>query len=125
MNARKGCWTIPQLLLDLEARVAELETANHAVYVHHVTFTASTIEWAFIDIINDTGTPFTSDTLLEHLFALPEDTKITCTGNDSQSIAIMSLKKQGNGIMAELVDTDARAFTTLTLRSDYVEPIRI
>ena len=57
--------------------------------------------------------------------ALPEDNKITCTGNDSQSIAIMSLKKQGNEIMAELVDTDARAFTTLTLRSDYVEPIRI
>ena len=125
MNARNGNWTIPQLLLDLEARVAELETVNKTVYVHHVTFTASTIEWAFIDIINNTDTPFTSDTLLEHLMALPEDNKITCTGNDSQSIAIMSLKKQGNEIMAELVDTDARAFTTLTLSSDYVEPIRI
>lgn len=124
MNARKGCWTIPQLLLDLEARVAELEAANHAVYVHHVTFTASTVEWAFIDIINNTGTPFTSDTLLEHLMALPEDNNITCTGNDSQGIAIVALKKQGNQIMAELVDTDVHAFTTLTLRSDYVEPIR-
>ena len=125
MNARNGNWTIPQLLLDLEARVAELETVNKTVYVHHITFTASTIEWAFIDIINNTDTPFTSDTLLEHLMSLPVNNKITCTGNDSQSIAIMSLKKQGNEIMAELVDTDARAFTTLTLRSDYVEPIRI
>lgn len=125
MNARNGNWTIPQLMLDLEARVAELEAANHAVYVHHITFTATTIEWAFIDIINDTGTPFTSDTLLEHLMALPEGIKITCTGNDSQSLAITSLKKQGNEIIAELVDTDARAFTTLTLRSDYVETIRI
>ena len=125
MNARKGCWTIPQLLLDLETRVAELEAANHDVYVHHIAFTATTIEWAFIDIINDTVAPFTSDTLLEHLFALPENTKITCTGNDSQAIAIMSLRKQGNEIIAELVDTDARSFTTLTLSSDYVEPIRI
>ena len=125
MNARNGNWTIPQLLLDLEARVAELEAINHTVYVHHITFTASTIEWAFIDIISDTGTTFTSDTLLEHLLALPEGTKITCTGNDSQSIAIMSLGKEGNQIKAELVDTDARVFTTLTLRSDYVETIRI
>ena len=124
MNARNGNWTIPQLLLDLEARVAELEAINHTVYVHHITFTASTIEWVFIDIINDTDTKFTSDTLLEHLLALPEDTKIMCTGNDSQSIAIAALKKQGNEIMAELVDTDVRAFTTLTLLSDYVEPIR-
>ena len=125
MNARNGNWTIPQLLLDLEARVAELEAINHTVYVHHITFTASTIEWAFIDIISDTGTPFTSDTLLEHLLALPEGTKITCTGNDSQSIAIMSLGKEGNQIKADLVDTDARTFATLTLRSDYVETIRI
>ena len=125
MNARNGNWTIPQLLLDLEARVAELEAINHTVYVHHITFTATTIEWAFIDIINDTGTPFTSDTLLEHLFALPEGTEITCTGNESHSIAIMSLKKRDNEILAELVDTDARSFTTLTLRSDYVETIRI
>ena len=123
MNARNGNWTIPQLLLDLEARVKALEE-NQMVYVHHITFTASTIEWVFIDIINDTDTKFTSDTLLEHLLALPEDTKIMCTGNDSQSIAIAALKKQGNEIMAELVDTDVRAFTTLTLRSDYVEPIR-
>ena len=124
MNARNGNWTIPQLLLDLEARVAELEATNHTVYVHHVTFTASTIEWAFIDIINDTGTPFTSDTLLQHLLALPEDTKIMCTGNDSQSIAIAALKKVGNQIMAELVDTDSRTFTALTLSTDYVEQIR-
>ena len=125
MNARKGCWTIPQLLLDLETRVAELEAINHTVYVHHVTFTASTIEWVFIDIINDTDTKFTSDTLLEHLFALPEDTKIMCTGNDSYSITIAALKKQGNEIMAELVDTDVRSFTTITLLNDYVETIRI
>ena len=125
MNARNGNWTIPQLLLDLEARVAKLEAINHTVYVHHITFTASTIEWAFIDIINDTDTPFTNNTLLEHLLASPEGTKITCTGNDSQSIAIMSLKKQDNQIMAELVDTDSRTFTTLTLVSDYVEPISI
>ena len=125
MNARNGNWTIPQLLLDLEGRVAKLEAINHTVYVHHINFTASTVEWAFIDIINDTATPFTSDTLLEYLFALPEDTKIMCTGNDSQSIAIEALKKQGNEIMAVLVDTDVRAFTTLTLRTDYVEQITI
>ena len=123
MNARKGNWTIPQLLLDLEARVKALEESKIG-YVHHINFTATTIEWAFIDIINDTNTPFTSDTLLEHLFALPEDTKITCTGNTSQSVAIMSLRKQGNQIVTDLVDTDSCAFTTLTLISDYAEPIR-
>ena len=123
MNARNGNWTIPQLLLDLEARVKALEE-NQMVYVHHITFTASTVEWICIDIINDTNVPFTSDTLLEHLFALPEDTRITCTGNTAESVAIMSLKKQGNQIMADLVDTDSRAFTTLTLTSDYAEPIK-
>ena len=123
MNARNGNWTIPQLLLDLEARVKALEE-NQIGYVHHITFTASTIEWVYIDIINYTNTPFTSDTLLQHLFALPENTKIMCTGNSPQSVAIMSLRKQGNEIMAELVDTDGCAFTTLTLVNDYVEPIR-
>ena len=123
MNARNGNWTIPQLLLDLEARVKALEETKLG-YVHHVSFTATTIEWAYIDIINDTDTPFTSDTLLEHLFALPESTKIMCTGNSQQSVAIMSLRKQDNQIIAELVDTDGCSFTTLTLTSDYVEPIK-
>ena len=123
MNARNGNWTIPQLLLDLEARVKALEE-NQLGYVHHVSFTASTIEWAYIDITNDTDTPFTSDTLLEHLLALPESTKIMCTGNSPQSVAIMSLIRQDNQIIAELVDTDGCSFTTLTLISDYVEPIK-
>ena len=123
MNARNGNWTIPQLLLDLEARVKALEE-NQLGYVHHINFTASTVEWIFIDIINDTNVPFTSDTLLEHLLALPVNTKITCTGNTAESVAIMSLRKQDNQIMVDLVDTDARGFTTLTLVSDYVEPIK-
>ena len=123
MNARNGNWTIPQLLLDLEARVKALEESKIG-YVHHIDFTASTIEWAYIDIINDTNTPFTSDTLLEHLFALPENTKIMCTGNTSQSVAIMSIRKQDNQIVVGLVDTDSCVFTTLTLISDYVEPIK-
>lgn len=123
MNARNGNWTIPQLLLDLEARVKALEE-NQLGYVHHITFTASTVEWIHIDIINDTNLPFTSDTLLEHLLALPENIKIMCTGNTSESVAITSLTKQGNQIMANLVDTDGRSFTTLTLVSDYPEPIK-
>ena len=123
MNARNGNWTIPQLLLDLEARVKALEE-NQLSYVHHITFTATGIDWICIDISNDTNVPFTSDTLLEHLFALPEDTRIMCTGGTPQSLAIMSLRKQDNQIKADLVDTDSRAFTTLTLVSDYVEPIK-
>ena len=123
MNARNGNWTIPQLLLDLEARVKALEE-NQLCYVHHITFTASTVELICIDIINDTNAPFTSDTLLEHLLALPEGTKIMCTGNTAESVAIMSLRKQDNQIIAELVDTDGCSFTTLTLTSDYVEPIK-
>ena len=125
MNARNGNWTIPQLLLDLEARVAELEAANHAVYVHHITFTATNVNVIYLDIINDTGTLFTSDSLLEHLMALPVNNKITCTGNNLQDVAIMSLRKEDNSIKAEFVDTDAASFTTLTLLNDYVETIRI
>lgn len=125
MNARKGNWTLQQLLLDLEARVTELEAANHYVYVHHVTFTASNIDNICVDIINDTDTPFTSVTLLEHLFALPENTRIMCTGGTPTSVSIMSLEKQGNEIKANLVDTDSNNFTTLTLLTDYVEQIRI
>ena len=125
MNARKGNWTIPQLLLDLEARVAELEALNHIVYVHHVTFTASNIDNICVDIINDIDTQFTSVTLLEHLFALPENTRIMCSGGTPTSVAIMSLRKQDNVITADLVDTDAVNFTTLTLLSDYVEQISI
>ena len=125
MNARKGCWTIPQLLLDLEARVSELESANHAVYVHHITFTATNVNVVYLDIVNDTGTLFTSDSLLEHLMALPENNKITCTGNNLLDVAVMSLRKQDNEIKAEFVDTDSANFTTLTLLNDYVEPIRI
>ena len=124
MNARNGNWTIPQLLLDLEARVAELEAANHAVYVHHITFTATNVNAIYLDIVNDTGTLFTSDSLLEHLMALPENNKITCTGNNLLDVAVMSLRKQDNTIKAEFVDTDSVAFTTLTLVTDYVEPIR-
>ena len=125
MNARNGNWTIPQLLLDLEARVAELEAANHAVYVHHITFTATNVNVIYLDIINDTGTLFTSDSLLEHLMALPVNNKITCTGNNLLDVAIMSLRKEDNAIKAEFVDTDAASFTTLTLLNDYVETIRI
>ena len=124
MNARNGNWTIPQLLLDLEARVAELEAANHTVYVHHITFTATNVNAIYLDIVNDTGTLFTSDSLLEHLMALPENNKITCTGNNLLDVAVMSLRKQDNTIKAEFVDTDSVAFTTLTLVTDYVEPIR-
>lgn len=125
MNARKGCWTIPQLMLDLEGRVAELEAINHTVYVHHVTFTATNVNAVYLDIVSDTGTLFTSDSLLEHLMALPENNKITCTGNNLLDIAVISLRKQDNTIKAEFVDTDSADFTTLTLLNDYVEPIRI
>lgn len=125
MNVRKGNWTIQQLLLDLEARVAELEAANHTVYVHHVTFTAINIDNICVDINNDIDTPFTSVTLLEHLLSLPENTRIMCTGGTPTSVSIMSLTKQGNEIKANLVDTDSVNFTTLTLLTDYVEPIRV
>ena len=56
--------------------------------------------------------------------ALPENNKITCTGNNLLDVAVMSLRKQDNTIKAEFVDTDSVAFTTLTLVTDYVEPIR-
>ena len=123
MNARNGNWTIPQLLLDLEARVKALEE-NQLGYVHHITFSASGIDWICVDISNDTNIPFTSDSLLEHLFALPNNTKIMCTGNNPASVAIMSLRRVDDHIMADFVDTDGQAFTTLTLASDYVEPIK-
>ena len=125
MNARNGNWTIPQLLLDLEARVAELEAANHAVYVHHITFTVANVNAICLDIVKDTDTLFTSNSLLEYLMSLPENNKITCTGNNLLDVAIMSLRKEDNTIKAELVDTDAVSFTTLTLLNDYVETIRI
>ena len=125
MNARNGNWTIPQLLLDLEARVAELEAINHTVYVHHITFTATNVNVIFLDIVSNTNTLFTSDSLLEHLMALPVNNKIMCTGNNLLDVAIMSLRKEDNTIKAEFVDTDAASFTTLTLLNDYVEPITI
>ena len=125
MNARNGNWTIPQLLLDLETRVADLEAINHTVYVHHVTFTATNVIAVYLDIVSNTATLFTSDTLLEHLMALPENNKITCTGNNLLDVAIISLSKQDNTIKAEFVDTDSANFTTLTLLTDYVEPISI
>lgn len=125
MNARKGNWTLQQLLLDLEARVTELEAVNHTVYVHHINFTAANIDNMFIDIINDTNIPFTSDTLKKYLFSLPESTRIMCTGGTPASVAIISIKKQGNEIMADLVDTDGVVFTTPILISDYVEQITI
>lgn len=125
MNARKGNWTLQQLLLDLEARVTELEAANHAVYVHHIHFTAANIDNMFIDIINDTNIAFTSDTLKKYLFSLPENTRIMCTGGTPTSVVIISIKNQGNQIMADLVDTDGVVFTTPILISDYVEQIRI
>lgn len=125
MNARKGNWTIQQLLLDLEARVVELEAINHTVYVHHINFTAANIDYMFMDIINDTNMPFTSDTLKKYLFSLPENTKIMCTGGTPTSVAIISLQNQGNQILANLVDTDGVGFTAPILNSDYVEQITI
>lgn len=125
MNARNGNWTIPQLLLDLEARVAKLEAVNHTVYVHHVSFTATNINVIYLDIVSDTDTLFTSDSLLEHLMALPVNNKIMCTGGNLLDVPIMSLRKEDNSIKAEFVNTDSVNFTTLTLRTDYVEPIRI
>lgn len=124
MNARKGCWTIPQLLLDLEARVAKLEAENNTVYVHHVYFDAANIGGICLDIINGTDTLFTSDTLQEYLFALPEDTPITCTGFSAKDEAIIYLRKADNQIMAYLPDTGSYNFTTVRLFKDYVEPIR-
>lgn len=124
MNARKGNWTLQQLLLDLEARVTELEVANKPVYVHHVHFDSSNIAGIYLDIINDTDTLFTSDSLLEYLMTLPENTKIMCTGTTVLDIVILSLSKVGNQIIAGLVDTDSVSFTTLRLFTDYVEPIR-
>ena len=125
MNARNGNWTIPQLLLDLEARVAKLEAVNHTVYVHHIAFTAANINVIYLDIVSNTDTLFTSDSLLEHLMALPVNNKIMCTGGNLLDVSIMSLRKEDNSIKAEFVDTDAASFTTLTLLTDYVEPISI
>lgn len=125
MNARKGNWTLPQLLLDLEARVTELEAANHTVYVHHVSFDSGTIGGMYLDIINDTDTPFTSDTLLQYLLSLQEDSKITCTGFTATDETIISLRRVGNQINVGLPDTTEYSFTTLRLFKDYVEQIRI
>lgn len=125
MNARKGNWTIPQLLLDLEARVAELEAANKPVYVHHVSFDADNIGGMYLDIISVTGTPFTSDTLLKHLFALPEDTPITCTGFSATDQAIVYLKKIGNQLYVGTNDSASFNFATVRLFTDYVEQIKI
>ena len=123
MNARKGCWTIPQLLLDLEARVKALEE-NLLGYVHHVSFTAKNVDVINLDIVNDTNEPFTSVTLMQHLLALPNHTRIMCTGRNLQDIAIVSLTRDDSEIRADLVDTDSINFTSLTLYTDYVEPIR-
>ncbi len=123
MNARHGCWTIPQLLLDLEARVKALEE-NLLGYVHHISFTASTVDVINLDIVNDTNKPFTSDTLMQHLLALPNNTRIMCTGRNLQDTAIVSLKRADSEISADLVDTDSNNFTSLTLYTDYIEPIR-
>ena len=125
MNARNGNWTIPQLLLDLEARVAKLEAINHTVYVHHITFTATNVNAICLDIVNDTATLFTSDSLLEHLMSLPENNKIMCTGSNLLDVGVISLRKEDNTIRAEFIDTDSAVFTTLTLLNDYVETIRI
>ena len=124
MNARKGNWTIPQLLLDLEARVKVLEESKIG-YVHHVSFDAANIGGIYLDVINDTDTAFTSDTLLQHLLALPEDTKITCTGFSAADEAIISLHRTGNQINVATPDTGGYSFTTVRLFSDYVEPIKI
>ena len=123
MNARKGNWTIPQLLLDLEARVKALEE-NQIGYVHHISFTANTVDVINLDIVNDTNEKFTSVSLMQHLLALPNNTRITCTGRNLMDIAIVSLKRVDNQITADLVDTDSNSFTSLTLQSDYVEPIK-
>ena len=125
MNARNGNWTIPQLLLDLEARVAKLEAINHTVYVHHITFTATDVNEIYLDIVSDTDTLFTSDSLLEHLMALPVNNRIMCTGVNLQDVAIISLRKEDNVIKAEFLNTDSANFTTLILMNDYVEPISI
>ncbi len=123
MNARHGCWTIPQLLLDLEARVKALEE-NLLGYVHHVSFTAESVDVINLDIVNDTNEPFTSDTLMQHLLDLPNHTRIMCTGRNLQDTAIVSLTRDDTEIRADLVDTDSNNFTSLRLYTDYVEPIR-
>lgn len=124
MNARHGCWTIPQLLLDLETRVKALEEANQPVYVHHVCFQEANIRAICLDILNVTDTLFTSDTLLAHLMSLPNNTNIMCSGFTATDDAIVKLSRQDNLLIAGMPDSEAYSFTTLTLVTDYVEPIR-
>jgi hypothetical protein len=61
---------------------------------------------------------------MQHLLDLPKRTRIMCTGRNLEDIAIVSLKREGTEIEADLVNTDSNSFTSLTLYTDYVEPIR-
>lgn len=124
MNAKQGCWTIPQLMANLEARVAELEATNKPVYVHHINFAADGISVINIDIINNTNEPFTSVTLMEHLLALPTSTRLMCTGSSSQDIGIVSLTNNEDVIRADLQDTDSIDIADIGNFADYVEAIR-
>lgn len=123
MNARHGCWTIPQLLLDLEARVKALEE-NQKMYAHHVCFQAGNISAICLDILNVTDTPFTSDTLLAHLMALPNRTNIMCSGFTVTDDVIVKLSRDNNLLIAGMPDSEGYSFSTITSVTDYVEPIR-
>lgn len=71
MNARKGCWTIPQLLLDLEARVKALEESNVTLYEHNIQMMvaqgASPVANPRLTIYNNNASQFTAETILEYI----------------------------------------------------------
>ena len=124
MNARHGCWTIPQLLLDLEARVKALEE-NQKVYVHHVLFAAVSFGILTINIINGTDESFTPETLTEYLHNIPENSALMCTGDTSSGKAITMVKySESDGMYGVDSSNTAHQFEEIRIYSDYVEPIR-
>lgn len=126
MYARRGCWSVPQLLLELEARVNALEKSKVTLYEHNIEMLVASsgtpVANPRLTIYNDNALPFTNETILAYIEIAKAKSATGVFSNKGMSfVAHVS----NVGFRAGFDNGDIVAFDTVLSITDNVLPVTL
>lgn len=126
MYARRGCWSVPQLLLELEARVNALEKSKVTLYEHNIEMLvasgAAPVANPRLTIYNDNALPFTNETILAYI-AIAKAKSATGAYNNKGICYVAHISDVG--YRAGFDDGDVVPFDTVLAITDNVLPVTL
>lgn len=134
MLGRKGCWTLPQLMMELESKVKTfesrleaLENAHYYAYQHVLTCEGTYdghSQVFYLTLTTASNEAFTGDTLADYLGG-NDNNSYLATGYTHDDIAIVALEVDHHTFTLKLPDSSSYLITDLVVANDKVLPIQV